>query len=300
MKSPLKDLSLFFPRNQMSFSILFRSFSLICFVLCLTSASFAEEADEEVFDDKRGDVSINQETLDKAETAFFKGLALYRVKKFEQAAERFKTAHKLVPYRDLLFNIARSYEELKQNDQAVNYYRLYLKTKPIDETQIIHRMRQLGVSQFETNHKENQDTQQNDNEPEQIPRESRSTIDWLTWSTLGSGLILTGVGAYFGLSALDSAEQARNAEIDRVYNQSRSNAESEALMADVTLSLGLILVAGGTYLYFTKASSSPPLESHVSQALKSNHTLNSTSTRSIHFLPLLSEKMQGLGFVGRF
>ena len=206
----------------------------------LISISYAESnGDEDVFDDKRGDVSINQDTLDKAETAFFKGLAAYRGKKYEDAAEYFKSAHQLVPYRDLLFNIARAYEELKQNGEAVKYYKLYLKTKPIDETQIIHRMRQLGVSQFETASISKEAEQDLKLQASPIPKVNQTQVDWLSWSILGGGIALVSTGAYFGLSALDSAEQARNARRNSIYDQAKSDAESEALIADIGVTFRL-------------------------------------------------------------
>lgn len=269
----------------------------------LISISHAESnGDDDVFDDKRGDVSINQDTLDKAETAFFKGLAAYRSKKYEAAAEYFKSAHKLVPYRDLLFNIARAHEELKQNRAAVKYYKLYLKTKPIDETQIIHRMRQLGVSQFETASNSKESGHDLKLQASPIPKVQQTRFDWLSWSILGGGIALVGTGAYFGLSALDSAEKARNARRNTIYDQAKSDAESEALIADIGVTLGLAVAAGGLYLLFTQPESSGKLNTAVYRSesrIEPQHLKKHTHLR-ISYTPLISDNMQGLALFGQF
>ena len=269
----------------------------------LVTVSYAESnGDEDVFDDKRGDVSINQETLDKAETAFFKGLAAYRAKKYEDAATHFKAAHQLVPYRDLLFNIARAHEELKQNDKAIKYYKQYLSTKPIDETQIIHRMRQLGVSQFETGLSSKKERSNLQLKADLIPKENQSQIDWLSWSVLGGGAALIGAGSYFGIAALNSAEKARNARVDNIYDQAKSDAESEALIADVTVTLGLAVAAGGLYLLFTQPSASNNLNTAIYQSnSQSNDGYAKKKTKlQINYVPVFNQNLQGLALFGQF
>ncbi len=285
--------------------------------LLITDAYAQTNSEEDVFDDKRGDVSINQETLDKAETAFFKGLSAYRAKKYKEAAKRFKTAHKLVPYRDLLFNIARAYEELKQNEKAVKYYKQYLSTKPIDETQVIHRMRQLGVSRFEPAPKGNKGTDDLQLKTEPIPKGSETQIDWLSWSVLGGGIALVSTSAYFGLSALDSAESARNATKNAVYSNAKSEAESQALVADVSMALGLAVTAGGLYLLFTQPSSQTSMNTgvyrshiksksraHLESNPKQKNAFNQESlkqqTLKLNYLPIINEKLQGFAIMGQF
>lgn len=265
-------------------------------MVATTFAQSTKDYDQEVFDDKRGDVAIDQDTLDKAENAFFEGLAAYRAKKYVEAAKSFKTAHNLVPYRDLLFNIARSYEEQKKNDQAIKYYRQYLKTKPIDETQVIHRMRQLGVSQFEQKQKK-KDTS-NPLLKKVSPQTSDLTVDWLSWSVVGGGIALLGLGTYYGLNALDSAETARNAEINSAYAQAKDRAENEALIADVSVTLGLAALAGGLYLALTAPEASRNVRKHVKtpKAHQSRKNLNT----SVAWQVIYTDQVQGFGLIGQF
>jgi tetratricopeptide (TPR) repeat protein len=285
----------------------FRSRSkLVCFLLLLSAISFNptvlaqtnKDDEQEVFDDKRGDVAIDQETLDKAENAFLEGLTAYRAKKFTQAATLFKSAHTLVPYRDLLFNIARAYEALNDNNQAVKYYQLYLKTKPIDETQIIHRMRQLGVSQFKDSSQGSSDKKDT---KDRSPSSSSSEVDILSWSVLGSGIALVGLGSYFGISALDSAKSAREAKATSLYNQSKDNAESEALIADVSLTLGIATIAGGIYLLMTTPDKISRMRTNV-EPPKSQSSLSDRQSpkSSLAWQVIYTEKVQGLSLSGSF
>ena len=211
---------------------------------------------EELFDDKRGDTAVDQDTLDQAELAFFEGLTAYRAKKYQDAAEHFKKAYKLVPFRDLLFNVARSYEEQGDKDNAIKYYKMYFETKPIDETQIIHRLRQLGVHDVgveKPNPNRNIDDTQG---PISTGPASQNSREILMWSALGGGAAFILMGTYFGVDALGQAEDARGATRKRKYEEFKSAAESSALWADLSMTVGLAAIAGGVFLWMTDDTSS--------------------------------------------
>jgi tetratricopeptide (TPR) repeat protein len=277
--------------------------SYLFFVLSLgISVGHTEDKpaeDQEVFDDKRGDVSIDQGTLDKAENAFFEGLAAFRAKKYEEAAKQFKNAHALIPYRDLLFNIARSYEELKENDQAVEYYQEYLKTKPIDETQVIHRMRQLGVSRFET--KTDSASTVSSTSKEEDAQVIGQT-DYLSWSVIGGGVLLIGVGSYFGLNALDEAKTARETLDISEYEKSKEAAESSALITDVSLALGIATLAGGIYLMLSDTSSTTTMNQEIKgpKLSQNKFRLERKSKPSVFWHVIYRENLQGFGISGLF
>ena len=67
---------------------------------------------------------------------------------------------------------------------------------------------------------------------------------------MGVGGILIGFGSWQGMSALESAENARNAKIKKQYNGFKDDAEGQALMADIGIGLGAIAVGIGTYLWY--------------------------------------------------
>ena len=49
---------------------------------------------------------------------------------------------------------------------------------------------------------------------------------------------------------MDQAEEARTAQIVSQYNKYKEGAESDALIADVSLSLSIAAIATGLYLWF--------------------------------------------------
>ena len=257
---------------------------------CFAQEEAGEESEQEIFDDKRGDISIDQETLDKAESAFFEGLTAYRAKKYTEAAKLFEAAHTLVPFRDLLFNIARSYEALGNRNSAVKYYKMYLATKPIDETQVIHRMRELGVSQFEENSK----TEQLQEKTLKTKTSSVGETDFISWGIMGSGVALMGVGAYFGVSALDQAERARDASVKSRYKNAKSQAETDALLADISISVGIATVVGGLYLLLSGDQS----ENQI-QGTTVSPTASATRTK-LQWQVTYTNDLQGIGLSGSF
>jgi outer membrane receptor protein involved in Fe transport len=64
-------------------------------------------------------------SADEAEARFRHGAALYKAGKFEEALLEFFASNRLAPNRNVVFNIARSYEALGQYDEAYQYYDAY-------------------------------------------------------------------------------------------------------------------------------------------------------------------------------
>ncbi|MCA9617279.1 MAG: tetratricopeptide repeat protein [Myxococcales bacterium] len=65
--------------------------------------------------------------LAEARAAFAEGVTAYEAGDYDEAAERFARAHALTEDPDLAFNTARAYERAGERDEAVRYYRLYLR-----------------------------------------------------------------------------------------------------------------------------------------------------------------------------
>jgi tetratricopeptide (TPR) repeat protein len=117
------------------------TFQVLVFCLGFSFAVAQESAPDLNALDSR---NIDQKTLDQAETLFFKGLKAYQQKKYDQAAMDFQAAYLLVPNADLLYNIARCREQLKDIQGATNWYQSYLKSKPFDETAVLHHVKEMG------------------------------------------------------------------------------------------------------------------------------------------------------------
>jgi outer membrane receptor for ferrienterochelin and colicins len=63
---------------------------------------------------------------DEAELRFVRGAALFKAGRFDEALLEFLASNRLVPNRNVVFNIARSYEALDQLEEAYRYYAEYI------------------------------------------------------------------------------------------------------------------------------------------------------------------------------
>ncbi len=197
--------------------------------------------------------ALDQDTLDRVEALFFEGLSHYRAEHFIEAANTFASAYKLAAHRDLLFNIARSKERGGDTPGAIEYYRAYLATDPADMTAVIHRVQLLG------------------GDPTPMPLEGERSVPVsaavlaepvetkssdFPWHFVigGAGLAALGLGTWFGVSAISSADDARSTDIRSVAISARDDAQSAAFGADVSLTLGVITVATALYLWWRSAS----------------------------------------------
>ena len=187
------------------------------------------------------DDNLTIQEIDQAESLFFSGFVAYQQKQYERAAELFQQAYSIVPFHDLLYNVARSREQLGDKKGSIQWYRAYLATKPVDETTVIHRLKLLGGEPT----------------PQVLSKESVedatlkefASVSLVPWITFGAGVVLAGVGTYYGLSALDEATAARDADTKSSWSVHKKAAESAALTADITYALGATALLAGVYLW---------------------------------------------------
>lgn len=85
------------------------------------------------------------ERAERARAAFMRGLEHFRAGRHRDAITAFEEAAALVPSADVWFNIARSYEELRQYEQAAEHYRRYLRDRvdPPDRADVEARIAHL-------------------------------------------------------------------------------------------------------------------------------------------------------------
>src|SRR5207302_1640496 len=67
---------------------------------------------------------------DEARELYKKGMTHYEIGEFDAAIEAFKRAYQLTSAPGLLFNIAQVYRMKKDPEQAVYFYRTYLRLMP--------------------------------------------------------------------------------------------------------------------------------------------------------------------------
>ncbi len=195
---------------------------------------------------------MSQATLDEAEAVFFQGLGHFRAGRFEQAAVAFQKAHALTGHRDLLYNIARSREQLGDKAGAVEWYKAYLATTPTDETATIHRIRLLGGDPTLAPRNPQAVLPDFTSPKNQRPPRIEEGVDPWPWVAAGVGVVAVGVGTWLGLAALDDATAARDESNRAKAADFKEKAESGALLADVAFGVGA-LAAGAAVLLWWRA-----------------------------------------------
>ena len=75
------------------------------------------------------------DTADEADLKFRLGAEAYQRGDYRSALEHFLVSNRLVANRNVIYNIARCYEELKQFPEAYRYYTLALKAETDKDTQ---------------------------------------------------------------------------------------------------------------------------------------------------------------------
>lgn len=72
-------------------------------------------------------------SADEAEARFRRGAELYKRGHYDEALLEFFTSNRLAPNRNVVFNIARSYEALGRYDEAYQYYAAYRAAEPSEK-----------------------------------------------------------------------------------------------------------------------------------------------------------------------
>ena len=86
--------------------------------------------------------ALEADDVTVAKTHFEEGRQLFRARRFREAIRAFELARALWPSPDLLFNIARAYEELGDYQVAVGYFERYLQrpVEPDDAAEVLQRI----------------------------------------------------------------------------------------------------------------------------------------------------------------
>lgn len=90
----------------------------------------------------------NADASRQARAHFVRGQQHFDAREFEEAVTAFEQAAALVPSADLWYNIARAHEELGHREQAVEYYRRYLRDRvdPPDRARIEAHITELEAA----------------------------------------------------------------------------------------------------------------------------------------------------------
>jgi hypothetical protein len=174
----------------------------------------------------------------QAEEEFLKGVSAYESGDFQTAILSFQRSFRFKHRPNLAFNIAMSFESLKDMESAAAWYRQYRSLKSIDELGIEQRLQELGgASQGVHSSSSRVDASPSTMNPYQATAFGVGVFGVVTASVLGSMALY-----YSGRS-----EETANLTRQGVYAR---NAEGYAITTDVTLVLSIAaLLYGGTSLF---------------------------------------------------
>ena len=194
--------------------------------------------------------TVSAEELSQEEAEYEKGLTYFKAGDYERAVLSFMNVYRIAPNPNLVYNIARSFEELKRFNEAADFYTEYLKLKPnaSDRAQIeitIKTLRSLAQSQ-----------------PSTAPKSAGSNTgtsgrDVLMWSAIGVGGALLATGVWSGLEASDAAERRDAATSASAYQSAQDEMSSAAGRADLLYLGGALFMSAGVTLWLMSGSSEP-------------------------------------------
>jgi tetratricopeptide (TPR) repeat protein len=93
--------------------------------------------------------SPTQADVEEARALFKRGQAYYNIDEFRQAADLFKQAYVRHPDPTFLYNIAQCHRKMGEVDEALSYFRKYLKSSPNapNRPEVERRIKELEEAQ---------------------------------------------------------------------------------------------------------------------------------------------------------
>jgi tetratricopeptide (TPR) repeat protein len=179
----------------------------------------------------------------QAEEDFLRGVGAYESGQYEEAIVSFQRAFRFKDRPNLAFNIAMSFEQLKDIESAAAWFRKYRKLRTVDELGIDQRLRDLEGT---------------------IPALQNAAgvspvtgiVDPYEATALGVGVVgLIGASILGSMALYYSGRTEETADLKRQGVYAR-HAEGYALSTDVTLILSIVgLAYGGSSLFESSVTS---------------------------------------------
>jgi tetratricopeptide (TPR) repeat protein len=221
----------------------------------------------------------------EARRVFKEGDRLYAEGDYEGAVRAFEKAFELSKQPALKYNLANAYERLARYEEALAALKDYEPHAAADERDVLKR--RIGKLQ------ERADQQKADREkaaatgeapPEQAesaPASEARPADTsvstaeptpiLGYVLVGVGAVGVGVGAFFGVQALGSKSDAEKAcpeaggarRCPSSASDTLSTNSRDALIADISIGVGLVAAAVGTYFIIKSPSSKDSASAQV-------------------------------------
>ena len=204
-------------------------------------------------------------------------VSLFQNGAYEKALEKFQTAYDLIEEPNILFNMARCYQELDDKENAIEYFNRFLfhpdtpeDAKPAarqrlkelqpdtapapaavdtpsdDDTATDNTEPAEDTSNSETNPLEGQTaTEPNSSEEAKISRVPE-------WTLIGTGAAITIAGAAFGGVALAKHSAFEDSHDADEKKDLESSGKAMGLASDISLGVGIVTMATGIILFVAR------------------------------------------------
>lgn len=203
----------------------------------------------------------------------------YRDGDYEKSIELFKQAYDLQAVPNLLFNIAKVYEKLEDWDNAIAYYREFIKAPDADS-----KAREVALTRIDAledvkaaedqaaeekalaEKKKQEDAENKEKKAEEDRRrqEEMAAEDSggspLAWGTLVGGATILAGGVVFGLLATSEQSKFEATSDPDAKRSARKSGKTYAVVADSMFIAGAVATTVGIILFATSGSSesAPP------------------------------------------
>jgi tetratricopeptide (TPR) repeat protein len=200
----------------------------------------------------------------RARALFARGIRLYDRHRYTQALRVFTRAYQLAPAPPIVFNIAQCHQALGADERALESYELYLQVAPDapNRAAVEQKIRQLRAHiAAEQRARERQIAREVSREQREIADDEQvraeeedegggGSVSLVTWITLGTGVVATGVGALFHLDAVAQQDALDDPQLECSRAIARcldivETGDRSAMLRTILLSAGgAILVSG--------------------------------------------------------
>lgn len=188
------------------------------------------------------------------------GVEHYDNGEYEEVIEYFDRAFNKKDEPDMLYNLGRSHEHLKNYEKAIQYY-----TRYAERAEIPTEDRQEALSRIETIRELSDLKKPSEASESESSGGGMQTAGWIL--TAGGG------GAVAGGTVLAILASASRASMGDAANLSdaqaaRNRARNQALFADILFGTGVVAAGAGTVLLFAAADGSEQASSGQSRSSK--------------------------------
>lgn len=182
-----------------------------------------------------------------------KGRSSYKNEDYKGAIAAFKKAYDIEAVPNLLYNIAKCYEKLKDWDNAIKYYNEFIVSpdiKPETRKKTLARIDELRkIKALEEENKKN---------PKPIKKPEPTGPDHtVSYVLMGTGGVLVATGLVFGLLANGQQSTFDEATDVQTKRDAQSSGKTYGYVADAGYGLGLVTAGIGLVLYLTAGDESP-------------------------------------------